>query len=84
MTLQKRKRDLDDDEPQLEALWQDIDQLNKDFVPFRNQTIEKWNQKVQVASGIPLQKKFKVVNQVSFWLRCYLPKRLCYHKFSKS
>lgn len=37
------------------------------FLPFRNQTIEKWSNKVQVASGVTLNKKFKAFDQVSLY-----------------
>ncbi|CAG8439675.1 6486_t:CDS:2 [Diversispora eburnea] len=33
------------------------------FLPYRTQTIEKWSNKVQITSGIPLNKKFKTINQ---------------------
>jgi protein AATF/BFR2 len=33
------------------------------FTPYRNSTIEKWGNKVQIASGIPLNKKFKAFDQ---------------------
>lgn len=33
------------------------------FSPYRNETIEKWNTKIQVANGVSLEKKFKVINQ---------------------
>ncbi|KAI8928401.1 apoptosis-antagonizing transcription factor [Entophlyctis helioformis] len=71
----KRKHSLvdviaeDDGEPtdkhaRLAAAFDDvIAPLDAGFVAFRDETIDKWNSKVQVASGIPLQKKFKVINQ---------------------
>ncbi|KAF9578295.1 hypothetical protein BGW38_005989, partial [Lunasporangiospora selenospora] len=34
-----------------------------DDAPYRNNTLEKWSNKVQIASGIPLNKKFKAMNQ---------------------
>ena len=33
------------------------------FVPFRNSTLEKWSNKVQVAAGARLNKKFKAFDQ---------------------
>ncbi|KAJ3162782.1 hypothetical protein HDU86_003756 [Geranomyces michiganensis] len=59
----KRKRDQDDPVALLEAVWADVQPLDAQFTPFRDQTIDKWNSKVQVATGIPLQKKFKAINQ---------------------
>ncbi|KAJ3167514.1 hypothetical protein HDU87_001507 [Geranomyces variabilis] len=59
----KRKRDQEDPDALLEAVWADVQPLDAQFKPYRDQTIDKWNSKVQVATGIPLQKKFKAINQ---------------------
>ena len=40
-----------------------IEPLENGYRQYRNETIDKWNNKVQAANGIPLQKKFKVINQ---------------------
>ncbi|KAI9011497.1 apoptosis-antagonizing transcription factor [Gaertneriomyces semiglobifer] len=65
--LNKRKRPSteEDCEPLklVESYWADIHPLDAQFVSYRNATIEKWNSKIQIASGIPLQKKFKTINQ---------------------
>ncbi|CAI2176073.1 18865_t:CDS:2 [Funneliformis geosporum] len=37
--------------------------LRDQYLPYRKQTIDKWSNKVQIASGIPLNKKFKAINQ---------------------
>ncbi|KAI9341577.1 apoptosis antagonizing transcription factor-domain-containing protein [Pilaira anomala] len=58
-----RKRHLDDDDEYIEKLWDDISQINDVFVPFRNSTLEKWSNKVQVAAGARLNKKFKAFDQ---------------------
>ncbi|KAL7312565.1 rRNA-processing protein bfr2 [Mucor circinelloides] len=58
-----RKRHLDDDDQYIDALWHDISQINDVFVPFRNSTLEKWSNKVQVAAGARLNKKFKAFDQ---------------------
>ncbi|CAO3637836.1 unnamed protein product [Mucor hiemalis] len=58
-----RKRYLDDDDEYIEKLWSDISQINDVFVPFRNSTLEKWSNKVQVAAGARLNKKFKAFDQ---------------------
>ncbi|CAG8677041.1 9568_t:CDS:2, partial [Cetraspora pellucida] len=57
-----RKRHIEDDN-YLEYLWKDMQEINDSFLPFRAQTIEKWSNKVQIAPGIPLNKKFKAINQ---------------------
>ena len=59
MSQLKRKRSND-----IQSLWQDhLEVFEQGFVTYRDETIEKWNAKVQVANGIPLQKKFKAINQ---------------------
>ncbi|CAO3669892.1 unnamed protein product [Umbelopsis ramanniana] len=60
---QSRKRHLDDDDEYVDKLWEDMAQLNELFTPYRNSTVEKWGSKVQIASGIPLNKKFKAFDQ---------------------
>ncbi|RKO92008.1 apoptosis-antagonizing transcription factor [Blyttiomyces helicus] len=59
----KRKRNDADPSSLIDSIWSDLKALDEGFVPFRDQTIEKWNNKVQVAGGIPMQKKFKAINQ---------------------
>jgi len=56
-------RNLDDDAWQSKA-WKDIEALDDSWRTYRNNTLEKWSNKVQIASGIPLNKKFKAMNQV--------------------
>ena len=66
LTSKKRKLDpasSSDFEQALKDAYAEMTQIDTACVPFREETIEKWNQKVRMASGIPLQKKFKVVNQ---------------------
>ena len=58
-----RKRHLDDDNDYTEYLWKDMKELYDHFLPYRAQTIDKWSNKVQIASGIPLNKRFKAINQ---------------------
>ncbi|KAI8097241.1 apoptosis antagonizing transcription factor-domain-containing protein [Halteromyces radiatus] len=60
-----RKRYLDDEEGDSynDALWNDINQVNNVFVPFRNSTLEKWSNKVQAASNGGMNKKFKAFDQ---------------------
>ncbi|ORY98749.1 apoptosis antagonizing transcription factor-domain-containing protein [Syncephalastrum racemosum] len=56
-----RKRSLEDDDAYVDALWEDISQINDVFLPFRDSTLEKWSNKVQAASGST--KKFKAFDQ---------------------
>ncbi|KAG0357677.1 apoptosis-antagonizing transcription factor [Gamsiella multidivaricata] len=55
-------RNLDDDAWQSKA-WKDMEALEDGWRSYRNNTLEKWSNKVQIASGIPLNKKFKAMNQ---------------------
>ncbi|KAG0261378.1 rRNA-processing protein bfr2 [Actinomortierella ambigua] len=59
-----RQKKLDDDSWETKA-WKDVEGLNEAWRSYRNNTLEKWSNKVQVASGIPLNKKFKAMNQAS-------------------
>ncbi|KAI8343135.1 apoptosis antagonizing transcription factor-domain-containing protein [Chlamydoabsidia padenii] len=63
ISYNSRKRHLDDDDEYIDALWNDIDQVNSVFVPFRNSTLEKWSNKVQAASSARMTKKFKAFDQ---------------------
>ena len=63
--LKKRKKR--DDEDFLQSLWKDIQSVDNQFASFRDSTIEKWSNKIQMSSGALSQKKFKVVNQVGFF-----------------
>ncbi|KAF9425150.1 hypothetical protein BGZ94_007790 [Podila epigama] len=58
----EESRNLDDDAWQTKA-WKDIEGLNEGWKSYRDSTLEKWSNKVQIASGIPLNKKFKALNQ---------------------
>ncbi|TPX67238.1 hypothetical protein SpCBS45565_g03944 [Spizellomyces sp. 'palustris'] len=59
----KRKRDYTNPSVLIQSIWQDIQPLDREFKDYRDKTIDKWNSKVQLASGIPLQRKFKAINQ---------------------
>ncbi|KAI9207471.1 apoptosis-antagonizing transcription factor [Polychytrium aggregatum] len=63
ISSKKRKYDYDDPDSLLGSMWTDIKELDTSFQAYRNTTIEKWSNKVQAASGIPLHKKFKSINQ---------------------
>ncbi|KAJ3080561.1 hypothetical protein HK102_002967 [Quaeritorhiza haematococci] len=56
---QKRARHM------VEDYWADVSALDDAFSSYRDQTIEKWNAKIQMASAgaFGLQKKFKAINQ---------------------
>ncbi|KAI8357378.1 apoptosis antagonizing transcription factor-domain-containing protein [Mortierella sp. GBAus27b] len=44
-------------------VWKEMEALDDAWIPYRNNTLDKWSNKVQIASGIPLNKKFKAMNQ---------------------
>ncbi|RKP22630.1 apoptosis-antagonizing transcription factor [Syncephalis pseudoplumigaleata] len=47
----------------LDDVWTSMKQLETSFKPFMHETMEKWHNKVQVAAGVPLNKRFKAINQ---------------------
>ncbi|KAJ1930280.1 rRNA-processing protein bfr2 [Tieghemiomyces parasiticus] len=61
----------DDDESELDEDggsggpldWSVLDHFHQAFVPFRDETLEKWGAKVQAASGVALHKKLRAFNQ---------------------
>lgn len=62
----KRKWESENTDIDTNLIWQDLKDFNNSFTQYRNQTIEKWHQKVQASTGgLATQKKFKVINQVS-------------------
>ena len=59
----KRKRE-SNIEDWIDSSFKDIiDPLEKSMRPFRDETMEKWLNKVNAANGIAALKKFKVINQ---------------------
>lgn len=57
------------DDIDVNLIWKDLKDFNSSFILYRNETIQKWHQKVQAsAGGLANQKKFKVINQVSISL----------------
>ncbi|RKP07141.1 apoptosis-antagonizing transcription factor [Thamnocephalis sphaerospora] len=66
--LRQRKRphqddEEDSDESDEETVWHDMQRFSTAFQPFADETLEKWSGKVQMAAGIPINKKFKAINQ---------------------
>ncbi|KAJ2391084.1 rRNA-processing protein bfr2 [Coemansia sp. RSA 2611] len=58
---QKRKAATDEDGPA--AWWQEIEDMRSRFKPYRNESLEKWGNKVQISANAASLKKFKAVNQ---------------------
>lgn len=46
-------------------MWKDINAIENAFVPYRDETIKKWCDKIQTASAtsVGAHKKFKTINQ---------------------
>ncbi|EGF81891.1 hypothetical protein BATDEDRAFT_86940 [Batrachochytrium dendrobatidis JAM81] len=52
------------DQDSIQHIWDDVlAPFDNGFLTFRDETINKWNNKVQAASGIHLHKKFKALDQ---------------------
>ncbi|KAJ2854608.1 rRNA-processing protein bfr2 [Coemansia erecta] len=47
----------------IEAVWNDMEQLRSLFRDYRDESLEKWSNRVQIAANIGATKKFKAVNQ---------------------
>ncbi|KAJ1819861.1 rRNA-processing protein bfr2 [Coemansia sp. RSA 2675] len=52
-----------DDEDELAATWGELEELRGEFQPYRDSSLEKWSNKVQISSSVTATKKFKAVNQ---------------------
>jgi protein AATF/BFR2 len=50
---------------QIESIWNDINIMETAFIPYRDETIKKWCDKIQTASAssVGAHKKFKTINQ---------------------
>ncbi|KAJ2112696.1 rRNA-processing protein bfr2, partial [Coemansia sp. RSA 922] len=52
-----------DDEDELAATWGELEELRGELQPYRDESLEKWSNKVQISSSVTATKKFKAVNQ---------------------
>ncbi|KAJ2835797.1 rRNA-processing protein bfr2, partial [Coemansia sp. 'formosensis'] len=52
-----------DDEDELAATWDELEELRSELQPYRDESLEKWSNKVQISSSVTATKKFKAVNQ---------------------
>ncbi|KAJ1943154.1 rRNA-processing protein bfr2 [Kickxella alabastrina] len=57
------KRPAQDDGDDLETSWGELEELRDSFHGFRDASLEKWSNRVQVSASINATKKFKAVNQ---------------------
>ncbi|KAJ2159701.1 rRNA-processing protein bfr2 [Coemansia sp. RSA 552] len=58
-----QKRKAADPEDDTNVVWQELSTLRAEFRPFRDESLDKWGSKAQVAAGAVALKKFKAVNQ---------------------
>ncbi|KAJ2083675.1 rRNA-processing protein bfr2 [Coemansia sp. RSA 988] len=59
----KRKTATDVDSDDTEAIWKELESLREGFKPYRDESLEKWGNKIQASMGSVALKKFKAVNQ---------------------
>ncbi|KAJ2610666.1 rRNA-processing protein bfr2 [Coemansia sp. RSA 1365] len=59
----KRKSVTDNDHDDTAAIWEELESLRAGFKPYRDQSLEKWGNKIQASMGTLALKKFKAVNQ---------------------
>ncbi|KAJ1733444.1 rRNA-processing protein bfr2 [Coemansia sp. Benny D160-2] len=52
-----------DEEDEVVATWNELEELRSGFKPYRNESLEKWSDKVQMSANVSNIKKFKAVNQ---------------------
>ncbi|KAJ1819339.1 rRNA-processing protein bfr2 [Coemansia sp. RSA 2599] len=57
------KRSAEEGGADIEAVWDDMEQLRSLFRDYRDESLEKWSNRVQVTANIGAAKKFKAVNQ---------------------
>ncbi|KAJ2701718.1 rRNA-processing protein bfr2 [Coemansia sp. IMI 203386] len=57
------KRPAEDDAIGTEAVWDEMEQLRNTFHDYRDESLEKWSNRVQITANIGATKKFKAVNQ---------------------
>ncbi|PIA15908.1 TRAUB-domain-containing protein [Coemansia reversa NRRL 1564] len=59
----KRKAVTGVDHDDTSAIWKELESLRAGFKPYRDQSLEKWGNKIQASMGTLALKKFKAVNQ---------------------
>ncbi|KAJ2656503.1 rRNA-processing protein bfr2, partial [Coemansia sp. RSA 1200] len=52
-----------DEEDEIVATWNELEEMRSEFKPYRNESLEKWSDKVQMSANVSNLKKFKAVNQ---------------------
>ncbi|KAI8322200.1 TRAUB-domain-containing protein [Martensiomyces pterosporus] len=53
----------EDDDGDVATTWMELEELRDEFRPYRDESLEKWSNKVQTSTGVSTSKKFKAVNQ---------------------
>ncbi|KAI9146447.1 apoptosis-antagonizing transcription factor [Paraphysoderma sedebokerense] len=59
----KRKRPDDDAPMDSDSAWDLSNEISTEFKGYRNESLEKWSNKIQLANGISTKKTFKAINQ---------------------
>ncbi|KAJ2381093.1 rRNA-processing protein bfr2, partial [Coemansia sp. RSA 2603] len=57
------KRKPQDSSDAIESAWQELEDVRNSFREYRDTSLEKWSNRVQVTANIGVAKKFKAVNQ---------------------
>ncbi|KAJ1962080.1 rRNA-processing protein bfr2 [Dipsacomyces acuminosporus] len=58
----KASRSADEDHD-IVVTWNELEDLREGFLPYRNESLEKWSNKVQISASVTANKKFKAINQ---------------------
>ncbi|KAJ2119147.1 rRNA-processing protein bfr2 [Coemansia sp. RSA 720] len=53
----------EDDTDNTAVVWKELSDLRSSFKPYRDESLEKWGNKVQISANVASLKKFKAVNQ---------------------
>ncbi|KAJ2580547.1 rRNA-processing protein bfr2, partial [Coemansia sp. RSA 1836] len=51
------------EEDELAVTWDELEELRGELQPYRDESLEKWSNKVQISASVTATKKFKAVNQ---------------------
>ncbi|KAJ2217037.1 rRNA-processing protein bfr2 [Coemansia sp. RSA 487] len=62
-TKRAASESVDEDEDEVIATWNELEELRSEFKPYRDESLENWSNKVQMSTNVTSHKKFKAVNQ---------------------
>ncbi|KAI9506627.1 apoptosis-antagonizing transcription factor [Coemansia spiralis] len=55
--------DEDEDDSGIVSTWNELKKIRSEFQPYRDESLEKWSNRVQISANVTNLKKFKAVNQ---------------------